>query len=131
MGIEDNQTNIFGLPLEICSKDPLTGFYRDGYCLTGPDDTGSHVVAGVINDSFLKHQLSMGNDLITPKPHYRFPGLKPGDRWAVCALRWLQAYKAGKACRVVLAATNVKALEYIPMECLTECEYKEGMDIDI
>jgi len=125
MGINDNQLNIFSEPLEICSLDPLTGFYRDGYCKTGPQDYGSHTVAAVISDDFLEFQKSLGNDLSTPKPMFNFPGLKHGNRWAVCASRWLQAYKAGRACRVILAATNIKALEIIPFDYLKEFEYKD------
>ncbi len=123
MGINDNQLNIFSEPLELCSLDPLTGFYRDGYCKTGPQDYGSHTVAAVISNDFLEFQKSMGNDLSTPAPMYNFPGLKHGNRWAVCASRWLQAYKAGRACRVILAATNIKALDIIPFEYLKEFEY--------
>jgi uncharacterized protein (DUF2237 family) len=117
------QLNVFGEPLNICSLDPLTGFYRDGYCNTGAEDYGSHTVAAVISEEFLNYQKSIGNDLITPQPLYNFPGLKAGNRWAVCALRWLQAYKVGKACRVILAATNKAALDYIPLEYLKEYEY--------
>ena len=119
-----NQLNVFGQPLEICSLNPLTGFYRDGYCHTGPDDSGTHVVAAVISQEFLNYQKSVGNDLSTPHLEYNFPGLKAGNRWAVCALRWMQAYEAGKACKVVLAATNKVALKYIPLEYLKEYEYK-------
>jgi hypothetical protein len=119
------QLNVFGEPLEICSTDPVTGYYRDGYCHTGQGDSGSHTVAAVISEEFLKFQKSVGNDLTRPAPMFNFPGLRPGYRWAVCAPRWLQAYKAGKACRVILAATNIKALEYIPLEYLKEHEFKE------
>jgi uncharacterized protein len=120
-----NQFNVFGEPLQLLSLDPITGYYRDGYCHTGPGDTGSHTVAAVISQEFLDFQKSVGNDLSTPMPMYNFPGLKPGNKWAVCALRWLQAYKAGKACRVILAATNKAALRYVPLEYLKEYEYKE------
>jgi len=119
------QLNIFGEPLEICSTDPITGYYRDGYCNTGPGDSGSHTVAAVISEDFLNFQKSVGNDLTRAVPMFNFPGLKPSNRWAVCAPRWLQAYKAGKACRVILAATNIKALDFIPLEYLKEYEYKE------
>jgi len=123
---DSNQKNVFGFPLELCSLDPLTGYYRDGYCHTGPGDHGSHTVAAVISEDFLQHQKHLGNDLITPYPLYNFPGLKPGNRWAVCAARWLQSYKAGKACRVILSATNIRALDIIPIEYLKEYEYKES-----
>lgn len=120
-----NQFNVFGEPLQILSLNPITGYYRDGFCHTGPGDTGSHTVAAVISQEFLDYQKSVGNDLSTPMPMYDFPGLKPGNRWAVCALRWLQAYKVGKACKVILAATNKAALRYIPLEYLKEYEYKD------
>ncbi len=116
--------NVFGLPLEPCSFEPLTGYYRDGYCNTGPGDLGSHTVCAVINEDFLEHQKSEGNDLITPRPIYNFSGLKPGNRWAVCAIRWKQSYKVGKACRVILESTNIRALNIIPFEYLKEYEFK-------
>ncbi len=119
------QLNVFGEPLQILSLNPITGYYRDGFCHTGPGDTGSHTVAAVISQEFLDFQKSVGNDLSTPMPMYNFPGLKPGNKWAVCALRWLQAYKSGKACKVILAATNKAALSYIPFEYLKEYEYKD------
>jgi uncharacterized protein (DUF2237 family) len=125
---DSNQKNVFGLPLELCSLDPMTGYYRDGYCHTGPGDHGSHTVAGVISEDFLQHQKLNGNDLMTPYPLYNFPGLKPGNRWAVCASRWLQSYKAGKACKVILSATNIRALDIIPFEFLKEYEHKESED---
>lgn len=101
--------------------EPLTGFYRDGYCNTGPDDFGSHTVCTVVTAEFLEHQKSVGNDLSTPLPQFDFPGLKPGDRWGVCAGRWLQAYEDGVKAPVVLAATNEAALEAVPLEALEEC----------
>ena len=106
--INNNQLNVLNKPLELCSFKPLTGFYRDGYAKTGPDDTGSHVVCAVLTDEFLEYSKSMGNDLITPRGN--FPGLKQGDRWALCKFRWMQAYEAGKACPVILEATNKHAL---------------------
>lgn len=109
-----------GRPLEVCSLEPLTGFYRDGYCNTGPEDLGSHTVCTVVTAEFLAHQQSVGNDLSTPMPQYGFPGLKPGDRWGVCAGRWLQAYEDGVAAPVVLAATNEAALEIVPLEALRQ-----------
>ena len=122
-----SQKNIYGEPLEICSTDPITGYFRDGYCNTDEGDCGSHTVAAVISQEFLDFQKSVGNDLSKPAPLYNFPGLKSGNRWAVCAPRWLQAYKVGKACRVILAATNIAALDYIPLELLKEYEYKENL----
>jgi uncharacterized protein len=116
-----DQRNVHGEPLEVCSVEPLTGFYRDGYCNTGPDDFGSHTVCTVVTAEFLEHQKSVGNDLSTPLPQFDFPGLKPGDRWGVCAGRWLQAYEDGVKAPVVLAATNEAALEAVPLEALEEC----------
>ena len=115
------QRNVLGEPLEVCSLEPLTGFYRDGYCNTGPEDLGSHTVCTVVTADFLAHQKAIGNDLSTPYPQYGFPGLKPGDRWGVCAGRWLQSYEAGIEAPVVLAATNEAALTIVPKEALQAC----------
>lgn len=115
------QRNVHGEPLEVCSVDPMTGFYRDGFTTTGPDDRGSHTVCTVVTAEFLEHQRAVGNDLSTPMPQYGFPGLKPGDRWAVCAGRWLQSYEAGIKAPVVLKATNEAALDFVPREALSEC----------
>ena len=114
------QRNVLGEPLEPCSGDPLTGFYRDGSCTCGPLDPGLHAVCAVVTAEFLEHQRSVGNDLTTPRPEWQFPGLQPGDRWCVVAGRWLQSYQAGVAAPVVLASTNYRALEVIPIEVLTE-----------
>ncbi len=110
--------NVLGGALEICGSEPLTGFYRDGCCSTGPEDVGSHTICAVVTREFLAHQRSVGNDLSTPMPQYRFPGLQPGDRWCVVALRWLQAYQDGVAAPVVLAATHERATEIVPIELL-------------
>lgn len=115
------QRNVHGEPLEICSLEPLTGFYRDGYCNTGPEDLGSHTVCTVVTAEFLAHQRAIGNDLSTPYPQYGFPGLTPGDRWGVCAGRWLQSFQAGIEAPVVLAATNEAALTIVPREALQAC----------
>lgn len=112
------ERNVLGGPLEECGVEPLTGFYRDGCCASGADDMGSHTVCAVVTREFLEHQQSVGNDLSTPRPEYRFPGLRPGDRWCVVAVRWLQAHADGAACPVVLAATNEKALSSVPLEVL-------------
>jgi len=109
---------VLGGELEPCGTDPLTGFYRDGCCNTGPEDRGSHTVCAVVSGEFLAHQQKTGNDLITPRPEYRFPGLQPGDRWCVVAWRWLQAYEAGVAPPVVLAATHERAVDIVPLEAL-------------
>ena len=112
------QRNIIGGELEICSLEPLTGFYRDGYANTGPEDLGSHTVCTVVSAEFLAHQKSVGNDLSTPMLEYGFPGLKPGDRWAVCASRWQQAVDDGVPSDVVLAATNEAAALFVSVEAL-------------
>ena len=100
--------------------DPLTGFFRNGCCDTGPEDRGSHTICAVVTREFLDHQRSIGNDLVTPLPIYGFPGLKPGDRWCVTALNWLRAYRDGAACYVVLEATNEDVLRLVPMSALRE-----------
>jgi len=114
------ELNVLGEPLEPCGTDPLTGFYRDGSCTCGPDDVGLHVVCAVVTAEFLEHQRSVGNDLSTPRPEWQFPGLNPGDRWCVVAARWLQAHEDGVAAPIVLASTNARALEVIPIELLQE-----------
>lgn len=114
------ERNVLGGPLEPCGTDPMTGFYRDGRCSCGDDDLGLHAVCAVVTDEFLAHQKAVGNDLSTPLPEYGFPGLKPGDRWCVVAARWRQAYQHGVAAPVVLASTNERALEIIPLEVLRE-----------
>jgi uncharacterized protein (DUF2237 family) len=112
--------NVLGGDLEECGTDPVTGFYRDGCCTTGPEDSGSHTVCAVVTGEFLQHQREIGNDLATPRPEMGFAGLRPGDRWCVTASRWLQSYEAGVAAPVVLAATHARALEIIPIEALQE-----------
>ncbi len=116
----DESRNVLGGPLQECSGDPVTGFYRDGCCNTDPADFGSHTVCAVLSEEFLAHQKSVGNDLSTPRPEYGFSGLNPGDRWCVCASRWQQAYVAGAASPVILAATHARALDLIPLEALRE-----------
>jgi uncharacterized protein len=110
--------NVLGTALEICSVKPLTGYYRDGYCNTGSSDAGTHVVAAVITQEFLDFTKSQGNDLQTPIPEYDFPGLKQGDSWCLCALRWLEAEREGVAPPINLNATHEKALEFIALETL-------------
>ena len=115
----DADVNVVGGELLPCSGDPLTGFYRDGCCSTGPEDEGSHTVCAVMTHDFLAFSRMAGNDLSTPVPEWGFPGLQPGDRWCVCASRWLEAHAAGHAPPVVLGATHVRALEVVPIEALT------------
>ena len=118
MGNDDR--NVMGGILAPCSTAPVTGFFRDGCCNTGPDDLGMHVVCARVTRGFLEFARDQGNDLITPVPEYHFPGLKPGDRWCVCAATWRQAYEAGVAPPVVLAATHEETLAIVPLEVLKE-----------
>ena len=111
------ERNVLGGELEGCGLDPITGFYRDGDCASGPD-SARHLICAVLTAEFLAQQREVGNDLITPVPAYGFPGLQPGDRWCVVAERWIQAYAAGVAPPVVLASTNVRALEVIDLTIL-------------
>lgn len=112
------QRNVLGDPLQECGTEPLTGFYRDGCCRTGPGDLGSHTICAVVTAEFLEHQREIGNDLSTPMPHFNFPGLQPGDRWCVTAINWLHSHEAGVAAFVVLAATNERVLEIVPLDVL-------------
>lgn len=112
--------NILGGELEGCSTDPMTGYFRDGCCNTDPGDLGVHTVCVIVDEEFLGFSLAVGNDLSTPRPEYGFPGLKPGDRWCVCAPRWQEAYDAGMAPRVVLAATHELTTEWCDREALYE-----------
>ncbi len=110
--------NVFGGPLAECGADPLTGWFRDGTCRADEADAGSHTICGVMTAEFLDHQRRIGNDLSTPRPEWRFPGLQPGDRWCVTARNWLRAYRDGAACPVVLAATNEAVLDLVPLDAL-------------
>ncbi len=116
--------NVFGEPLITCSDSPLTGFFRDGCCNTSDEDRGIHTVCAVMTDEFLEFSRAMGNDLITPQPIFRFPGLKAGDRWCLCAQRWVEAWRANKAPFVVLEATHEKTLDFIPLEELVKFAWK-------
>ena len=117
---EEDQLNIFNEPLEACSFDPVTGFFRSGCCETSEQDTGSHTVCAIMTEEFLKFSKSKGNDLSTPVPAFDFPGLNSGDRWCLCAARWLEAYDASSAPLIIAKATNKRALEIIPMEIVKE-----------
>jgi uncharacterized protein len=110
------ERNVLGGPLMACCFDPLTGYYRDGSCRTGDDDTGTHIICARVTAEFLAFSKSRGNDLSTPRPEQRFRGLKPGDRWCLCVLRWLEALEAGEAPPIILDATHESALEFIPLE---------------
>ena len=125
MCYEKNAFNVLNTELKPCSTDPLTGFYRDGHCKTFNNDVGEHIICSEMTTGFLNFSKSMGNDLITAVPEYNFSGLKPGDRWCLCALRWKQAFENGVAPKVILEATNEKTLKYIKMEDLIKHSYKE------
>ncbi len=114
------ERNVLGEDLEPCGLDPLTGFFRDGCCNTGPQDLGSHTICAVVTAEFLEHQRSIGNDLGTPRPEYGFPGLVPGDRWCVTAVNWARAALDGVAAPVVLAATNRAVLDIVPLSALAQ-----------
>ena len=122
ISIEDRQNdtpkNVLGTALEACSMDPLTGFYRTGCCETGPDDHGRHTICVRVDEAFLAFSQSRGNDLSTPMPQYGFQGLNPGDRWCLCALRWVEAHEAGMAPAVILEATHEAMLEVTSLEAL-------------
>jgi len=112
------ELNVHGEPLKPCSLNPLTGFFRNGRCMTGPEDVGRHTVCAEMTAEFLAFSKSRGNDLSTPIPEYAFPGLQPGDRWCLVALRWIEALEAGMAPKVVLEATHQSVLEYVELEVL-------------
>lgn len=117
--------NVYGRPLEPCGTDPVTGFYRDGCCNSGPEDLGSHTICAVMTAEFLDHQRSIGNDLSSPMPQFHFPGLVPGDRWCVTAANWLRAHLDGVAAPVVLSSTHARVLEIVPLEVLV------GYSVDV
>jgi len=117
---QESNRNVLGGLLASCSEKPLTGFFRDGCCNTGPQDRGLHTVCAVVTKDFLSFSMSRGNDLSTPRPEFDFPGLKPGDRWCLCAARWKEAYDAGMAPQVVLAATHEATLRIVDIEALKE-----------
>ena len=118
MADEAASKNVLGGTLEPCGGDPVTGFYRDGCCTSGPEDVGLHTICAVVTAEFLQHQRSIGNDLSTPMPQYRFPGLVPGDRWCVTARNWLRAHEDGAAAPVVLASTHERTLAVVPLDVL-------------
>jgi uncharacterized protein (DUF2237 family) len=117
---QDEEINVLGEPLHSCSEEPLTGFYRDGKCNTCDEDLGSHTVCIQASKEFLEYSRFKGNDLSTPVPEYDFEGVKPGDGWCLCAARWLEAYKDGRAPRVYMMRTHKRALEIVPIEKLRE-----------
>ena len=118
------EKNVFGEPLEPCCKSPMTGYFRDGFCRTVSQDTGTHTVCAIMTDEFLIFSESKGNNLITPIPYYQFPGLKAGDKWCLCVTRWLQAERSGKAPKLILEATHEKTLDYAPLALLIEHAFR-------
>jgi len=112
--------NVLGTPLQVCSTEPMTGYFRDGCCHTDATDRGSHVICAEVTDEFLTFSRQRGNDLSTPRPEYRFPGLVAGDRWCLCALRWKEAFDAGMAPNVTLESTHINALQYVDLAHLLE-----------
>ena len=120
--------NLFGEPLIPCSTDPMTGFYREGCCETGPTDHGTHTVCAVMTEEFLAFTKARGNDLSTPIPAYQFPGLKPGDRWCLCASRWMEAYRAGVAPLIIPEATHEKTLEYIELKEILKFAHRSSSE---
>lgn len=114
------QTNILGTNLETCCTSPMTGYYRDGVCRTSEEDLGTHTVCAIVTTEFLEYSKSQGNDLMTPAPHYNFPGLKAGDKWCLCALRWKEAYDAGCAPKIIAKATSNLTTKYVDKEILLE-----------
>ena len=127
--LECYMKNILGTDLKCCGTKPMTGYFRDGFCRTTETDRGRHVVACIVNEKFLHFTRQMGNDLSSPNPMYSFPGLKPGNKWCVCALRWKEAFDAGCAPEVILEATHEKSLEYVALDDLismsSDPKYKE------
>lgn len=118
-------TNVLGTELQSCSFDPMTGFFRDGCCRSGAEDIGLHLVCARMTEEFLIFSKSRGNDLSTPMPQYHFPGLKPGDQWCLCVLRWKEAFQAGVAPQVVLEATHISTLEFVDLEDLEAHRFEE------
>ena len=118
------ELNVLGKPLLLCCKNPITGFFRDGNCRTNSQDYGTHTICAIIDNDFLDFTFKKGNDLITPRPDLKFPGLRSGDKWCLCALRWLEAERQGKAPKVVIESTHIKTLDYIDLKTLLKYSNK-------
>ena len=116
--MKEKSLNVYGKPLQICGNDPITGAFRDGCCNTGPGDIGTHTVCAIVSDEFLEFSKSRGNDLTRDYPEYNFKGLKDGDRWCLCASRWVEAYEGGLAPKVILESTHINTLEYVSIQIL-------------
>ena len=112
------EKNVLGTALKICCTDPVSGFYRNGLCVTGPTDYGTHIVCAMVTQAFLEYSKNKGNDLITSRPEYNFRGLKPGDKWCLCISRWVEAYEAGVAPPIDIEATDAKALDYVSLDVI-------------
>lgn len=126
--MDHDALNVLGDPLQACSFDPVTGFYRDGCCHTGPDDVGTHVVCARVTADFLAFSMAVGNDLSTPRPEWRFPGLRPGDRWCLCVRRWKEALTAGVAPPVILEATHASTLQFVDLDTLKQHAWRKSTD---
>jgi len=126
MSTNRSSLNVLGTPLQTCSLDPVTGWFRDGCCETQSADQGRHLVCAIMTDDFLTFSKSRGNDLSTPRPEYNFPGLKAGDRWCLCLERWKEAHMAGKAPQVILDATHQMALERVPVETFQKFAHEDN-----
>ncbi len=126
MSTNRSSLNVLGTPLQTCSLDPVTGWFRDGCCETQSADQGRHLVCAIMTDDFLTFSKSRGNDLSTPRPEYNFPGLKAGDRWCLCLERWKEAHMTGKAPQVILDATHQMALERVPVETFQKFAHEDN-----
>ena len=123
LNMKEKSLNVYGKPLLICGNDPITGAFRDGCCNTGPGDIGTHTVCAIVSDEFLEFSKSRGNDLTRDYPEYNFKGLKDGDKWCLCASRWVEAYEVGLAPKIILEATHIKTLDFISLQILENYKY--------
>ena len=122
--MKEKSLNVYGKPLQICGNDPITGAFRDGCCNTGPGDIGTHTVCAIVSDEFLEFSKSRGNDLTIDYPEYNFKGLKDGDRWCLCASRWVEAYEVGLAPLVILESTHIKTLKFVSIQILEKFKFE-------
>jgi len=122
--MKEKSLNVYGKPLQICGNDPITGAFRDGCCNTGPGDIGTHTVCAIVSDEFLEFSKSRGNDLTIDYPEYNFKGLKDGDRWCLCASRWVEAYEVGLAPPVILESTHIKTLKFVSIQILEKFKFE-------
>ena len=122
--MKEKSLNVYGNPLQICGNDPITGAFRDGCCNTGPGDIGTHTVCAIVSDEFLEFSKSRGNDLTIDYPEYNFKGLKDGDRWCLCASRWVEAYEVGLAPPVILESTHINTLKFVSIQILEKFKFE-------